>query len=174
MNFESIDKKENKYLFSGYASLFNNIDHQNDVIIKDAFEKEKLNGLYPLLWQHDKTKPIGKIIKIFEDNNGLYVTCEINLELSLGKEVSIMIDDKIMNYLSIGYTPLEYDYSSSTSSMERIRTIKRIKLWEVSVVTFPANQSAKIFQQKGNVNPKFDENLLKIQKLSYLAKEKNE
>jgi HK97 family phage prohead protease len=174
MNFESIDTKEDKYLFSGYASLFNNIDHQNDVIIKDSFEKEGLNDFYPLLWQHDKTKPIGKIIKIFEDKNGLYVTCEINLKLSLGKEVAEMIDDKIMNYLSIGYTPLEYDYSSSTLSMDRIRSIKRIKLWEVSVVTFPANQSAKIFQQKSNLNPKFDENLLKIQKLSYLMNKENE
>ena len=51
--------------------------------------------------------------------------------------------------VSIGYTPIDYEYNIHQNG-SKIRFIKSAKLWEVSLVTFPANEGAKITNIKNN------------------------
>ena len=78
--------------FSGYASVFNVKDNTNDLVMPGAFRD---NLEYPekirLLWQHYTLKPIGRINTLYEDKHGLYVECQILLDLSQGREAYFLI-----------------------------------------------------------------------------------
>ena len=75
---------------------------------------------------------------VYENEKGLYVEGRIFLNLNLGREAYILIQNKVTDHLSIGYEVLDFYYHGD------IRCITKIKLWEVSVVTFPANEFAEI------------------------------
>ncbi|MCU7611193.1 HK97 family phage prohead protease [Anaplasma capra] len=130
--------------FSGYASVFNRIDAHNDVIKPGAFLHSIKRRRIALLWQHSVNEPIGKILKSEEDNFGLLVVAKLNLALRRAREIySLMLDGSI-NSLSIGYRVIQVEGNSTSS----IRVISKIDLWEVSLVTFPANNLAKISEVK--------------------------
>jgi HK97 family phage prohead protease len=123
--------------FQGYASTFHVLDYAGDVILPCAFSWKTYKDT-KLLWQHDYKAPIGIIDTIYEDASGLYVEGRIFLELTQGKEAYILIQNGVTNHLSIGYEVLDFYMEDG------VRYITKINLWEVSVVTFPANKFAGI------------------------------
>jgi HK97 family phage prohead protease len=141
----SIQKKLNKCFFSGYASIFNVVDRQNDIILPGAFKKTILETKkIILLWQHDHSQPIGKITNLNEDENGLQISGELILDISKANDIYHMLKHGILESFSIGYTPIKFSYKSDNNLESEVRVIKELKLWEISLVTFPANNFAKI------------------------------
>ncbi|AAZ68063.1 HK97 family phage prohead protease [Ehrlichia canis] len=134
--------------FSGYASVFNVIDRQKHVILPGAFSNtiKDLNKV-KLLWQHNSAEPIGNITNMTENNIGLHITANLLLDLQKGKEAYLMLKNGIINALSIGYSVIE-DYTDVKTG---IRVLKKISLWEISLVTFPANTHSKVTDVK-NIN----------------------
>jgi HK97 family phage prohead protease len=134
---------------SGYASVFSITDSQGDVIEKGAF-KESLktfitqDHLPKMLWQHQAETPIGKWTCIREDDYGLYVEGQLLLSLPKGREAYDMIKNKMVDGLSIGCRVVE----SIKGEKAGERLIKRVELVEISLVTFAANQCAKILSVK--------------------------
>lgn len=142
----SLQKKSNKCFFSGYASIFNVVDNQNDIILPGAFKKSISEAKkIILLWQHDHGQPIGKITNLVEDQNGLQIQGELILEISKANDVYQMLKHGVLDSFSIGYTPLKFSYKNYYDhEQSEVRIIKELKLWEISLVTFPANAFAKI------------------------------
>ena len=73
-------------LFSGYASVFEEIDSYRDIVKRGAFEKtladtESKGRAVPILWQHDASKPIGVYTSLKEDERGLYVEGQLNMDV---------------------------------------------------------------------------------------------
>lgn len=127
-------------LISGYASCFENVDHHNDIIQKGCFANSLLNDKsIKLLWQHDAKYPIGKINKLKEDNYGLYFEAEILSTLAKGREVIELIKNHIIDSVSIGFRAIE-----SYLNNDSVRVITKAELFEISLVTFPANNQSKI------------------------------
>ena len=130
---------------TGYASVFNTLDHHNDIIAKDAFSesitRHEQGYRVKLLWQHDQTKPIGVINKLSQDSTGLFVEASINNTITQGREVISLIKQKAIDSFSIGF-----NIEESTLDSKGQRVILKANLWEVSIVTFPANQQARIEQ----------------------------
>ena len=127
----------------GYASVFDVVDEHKDIIIRGSFGKlnpEKIK----FLWQHDQTKPIGKITKIVEDYWGLYIEAEFALDVVKAQEAHSLVNTGAISGLSIGFQPKSYVYDADNN-----RIIDDIELWEVSLVTFPANKQANITDYKG-------------------------
>lgn len=125
--------------FCGYASIFNVEDSYNDVVLPKAFSKTlQTKSNIKLLWQHQADKPIGYFNIIKEDNIGLYVEGQILLDLKQGKEAYDLIKSKAVNGLSIGYKVNDFEYDQNT------RKLKDIELFEISIVTFPANKYSNI------------------------------
>ena len=92
---EFIIKNSNKNtsLIQGYASVFNVLDNHNDMISKGAFVSSMGRDV-KLLWQHDTTKPIGVITKMFEDDYGLHIEAEINNNTQYGSDAVQLIKQK--------------------------------------------------------------------------------
>ncbi len=128
--------------FEGYASTFGNIDTDGDVIERGAFTKS-IQERFPankikVLWQHNE--PIGKPLSMDEDEHGLKVVAKIS-ETPRGDEAITLARDGVIDTMSIGFV---IPAGKSDIDDRGIRHIREAKLFEFSLVTFPANEQAVI------------------------------
>jgi HK97 family phage prohead protease len=133
----------------GYGSVFGVRDNYDDVIAKGAFAQSlkdhKAAGTMPaMLWQHDADKPIGVWTEMVEDEKGLRIKGQLAMETVKGKEAHALLKMGALNGLSIGFMSKEWSYDRETE----VRTLTAIDLWEVSLVTFPANEKARVTNVK--------------------------
>jgi HK97 family phage prohead protease len=141
LELKDVSENDGYGYFEGYASVFNYLDSDNDIVLRGAFVDSI--SVYPnvkMLWQHNPSMPIGKYPEIREDENGLYVKGQINLQVEKGKEAYALVKQGALDSMSIGYRTKECEYDSTKS----VRKIKKLDLYEVSLVTFPANDRATI------------------------------
>ena len=121
----------------GYAST-NDTDRAGDVIEKDAWlqgglENFKNNPI--LLFNHDYNSPIGKATGLEVTDRGLKIDGIISK--SAGK-IADMVKEGILGAFSVGFRVKDADYIEETDGLR----IKDAELFEVSVVSVPANQAA--------------------------------
>jgi len=133
----------------GYGSVFGVRDNYDDVIAKGAFmgslNAHKAAGTMPaMLWQHDASQPIGIWTGMTEDEKGLRITGKLALDTAKGKEAHALLKMGALNGLSIGFVSKQWAYDRETE----VRTLTEIDLWEVSLVTFPANEKARVTNVK--------------------------
>lgn len=133
----------------GYGSVFGVRDNYDDVIAKGAFiqslKDHKAAGTMPaMLWQHDADKPIGIWTEMVEDEKGLRIKGQLAMETVKGKEAHALLKMGAINGLSIGFMSKQWAYDRDTE----VRTLTAIDLWEVSLVTFPANEKARVTNVK--------------------------
>ena len=132
--------------FEGYASTFGGIDAYDDTIEPGAFTETIAQKTPALLWQHDSGYVIGVIDELREDGYGLYMKAHLLIEdISKAKEAHILLKAKALSGLSIGYVPVEYWYEKNDKARwGEVRHLKKIDLWEISIVTFPADSGAGV------------------------------
>ncbi len=135
----------------GYGSVFGVRDNYDDVIAKGAFDASlkdhKSAGTMPaMLWQHDSSQPIGIWTEMVEDSKGLRIKGQLALETVQGKEAHALLKMGALNGLSIGFMSKQWAYDKETD----VRTLTQIDLWEVSLVTFPANEKARVTNVKAS------------------------
>lgn len=136
--------------FDGYGSVFGVKDSYSDIVIPGAFQKSlatwhEKGRLPALLWQHDMAEPIGIYTEMREDATGLYVKGRLLIEDDpLAKRAHAHMKAGSLSGLSIGYLLNDYEYDKDKSAF----LLKEIDLWEVSLVTFPANDEARIADVK--------------------------
>ncbi len=128
-----------KGTFEGYASTFGNVDLQDDVIEPGAFKKTiSERDSWPLLWHHDPWEPIGLLTDAAEDTHGLIVTGALNLEVQRAREAYALLKQGALGAMSIGYKTVLQSFTAN------VRRLLEVKLREVSLVTFPANELALV------------------------------
>lgn len=135
----------------GYGSVYGVRDNYDDVIASGAFgeslKSHKSNGTMPaMLWQHDSSEPIGVWTAMVEDSKGLKITGKLALDTVRGKEAHALLKMGALNGLSIGFMSKQWTYDRDSE----VRTLTEIDLWEVSLVTFPANEKARITNVKAS------------------------
>ena len=139
---KSLDEKN---IVSGYGSIFGNIDSHKDIVQKGAFtktiseRKEKIK----FLWQHEKKEPIGRMVEMYEDEKGLFFQAKVS-ETDVGKKALILMKDKVIDELSIGYNVVKESYDEK----QRVNLLKEVKLFEISAVTFASNSLANVTDVK--------------------------
>ncbi len=77
---------------------------------------------------------------MFEDGRGLYVEGKLLLDIARAREAFSLLQSKAISGLSIGYSPVRYTIDPETG----VRLLAEVKLWEISLVTFPANEGANV------------------------------
>lgn len=134
----------------GYAAYKNNLDLGNDRILDGAFKKglRKNKGKWPVLVDHNYSmrSVAGENNSAKEDEKGLFVKFEINLDTQVGKETTSQIKLAKGNGrdigLSIGYLILKWTYEKVKGIQER--HLEEIEIVEHSIVVFPMNPKATI------------------------------
>lgn len=136
--------------FEGYGSVFGVKDSYSDIIVPGAFQKSlaawQEKGRMPaLLWQHNMSEPIGIYTEMREDETGLFLKGRLLIDDDpLAKRAHAHMKAGSLSGLSIGYVLNDYDYDNQKDAF----ILKDIDLWEVSLVTFPANDEARISNVK--------------------------
>jgi HK97 family phage prohead protease len=130
--------------FSGYGSVFGNVDSYREIVAPGAFT-DSLKAIaesgdpLPALWQHNSDQPIGGYDTLAEDDRGLKVTGTLlKDDIPLAAQAFVLMKKRIVKGMSIGYYVEGSDYNEKTG----IRTLTKLDLVEVSIVTFPANPEA--------------------------------
>lgn len=148
--------------FAGYGAVFGNIDSYGDVISPGAFadtlRDARSSGTWPaMLAQHggylsaQDQMPIGIWTEMREDSTGLYVEGKL-ADTPRGREAYELLRMQprpAIGGLSIGYIAKSWD--TRTKPDEPRRTLKSVRLLEVSLVTFPANDRARVSSVKSQV-----------------------
>jgi HK97 family phage prohead protease len=141
--------------FSGYGASFGNVDSYGDVIAPGAFTKTlkeaKSSGTWPaMLLQHgnmlggDDNMPVGVWTDMREDAKGLHVE-GVLADTQRGRDAYTLLKMSprpAISGMSIGYRAIEWSMRSRPE--EPRRTLKAVDLFEVSLVTFPANGKSRV------------------------------
>ena len=132
--------------FTGIAAAYNNVDLGQDMILPGAFTKTLADkgGAVPILWQHQAFEPIG-MGKLSDSGGGVMISGDLAIDASpAAMKAYQLLKRGILKGLSIGYDTLKSDIEQG------VRKLKELKLWEVSLVTFPMNPMAGITSIKGS------------------------
>lgn len=138
--------------FEGYGSVFNIVDRGDDVVAQGAFSEslaaQKASGRLPaMLWQHRPSEPIGVYTSMEEDSVGLKVSGRLALKTARGAEAYELMKMGALSGMSIGYRSRDDSYDRVTG----VRTLKKLDLIELSLVTFPMNDASRISSIKGDI-----------------------
>lgn len=139
-------------VFDGYGSVFNVQDKGDDIVAPGAFAEslaaQKAAGRLPaMLWQHRPSEPIGVYTSMEEDSVGLKVSGRLALKTARGAEAYELMKMGALSGMSIGYRSRDDSYDRVTG----IRTLKKLDLVELSLVTFPMNDASRISSVKGEI-----------------------
>jgi Escherichia/Staphylococcus phage prohead protease len=127
----------------GYASLFGEVDQARDMVMPGAFrETLKARGLrkIPMLFQHDPSEPIGIWLDLKEDFRGLKARGRLIPDVARARELLSLIKAGAIDGLSIGYRTVRGQIDPKT----RVRRLYQVDLWEISIVTFPLLNGARV------------------------------
>lgn len=136
--------------FEGYASVFNNIDLGDDIIVPGAFVKVKTTraGRLKLALYHDLTKLIGSA-EFKQDEHGLFLNGRVNLNVSYARDAYELMKEGTLDSMSIGFNTITAAYEEREG--RTIRVIKEAELWEASVVPFGMNPEAQVTDVKSDI-----------------------
>ena len=112
--------------FAGYAAVFDRVDRGGDVVRRGAFAGQ-LEKPVPLLWQHDRTRPIGTVEMLSEDAKGLRVIGQVS-------------DARLVSRGS----GLSFGYRIKRAAHGTKRELLALDLVEVSVVKVPMQPLARV------------------------------
>jgi uncharacterized protein len=140
-------------MVQGYASLFGKRDQGGDVVLKGAYTAS-LKAMadkgqrVKMLWQHDPAQPIGVWEEVREDATGLLVKGRILADVDKGREAVALLAAGAIDGLSIGYRTLRAERDGKGQ-----RLLAEVELWEVSLVTFPMLQDARVAAKGDALTP---------------------
>lgn len=128
--------------FSGYASLFNRLDTGGDMVLPGAFGKSlaQRRGRIRLLFQHDPKEPVGIWEHLVEDGNGLHAVGRLAPGVPRAEDLRRLIGAGALDGLSIGFRAVRASRRAGAAT----RLLHEIDLYEISIVTFPMMEDARI------------------------------
>lgn len=141
-------------VIEGVISAFGGVDSYGDTIERGAYTKS-LEALrqsgrkLPLLYQHDHARPIGVWEELRQTDTALFGRAQLAMGVKDAAEAHQLARLGALTGISIGYEIAEKGSRHEGSR----RILSDIRLWEASLVTFPADQSARISAVKAIGGP---------------------
>lgn len=142
-------------VFSGYGSVFHNMDSHKDVIAPGAFTatlaKHAQMGTLPGMYAEHSAYtggdplPVGVWTKMEQDDHGLKVEGKVSaLDTDHGKRIASLMKDGALGGLSIAYQVPRGGAIMGKKQGEPRRTLTNINLHSVDIVRDPSNSAARI------------------------------
>lgn len=146
---------EDKGTFTAYASTFHrDPDSYGDIVrpgaFKSSLEKWEQGKVIPVLWSHEAHDPfsdIGTVINAVEDDHGLLVTGQLDLDNPTARQVFRLVKGGRINRMSFGFTITD-SAMVKLDDGKSVRELRDIDLNEVSLVRYPANDHAEVIAVK--------------------------
>jgi uncharacterized protein len=147
----NVDKRE----LEGYAAIFDDLDSDKDVIIKGAFKSSLMSDderrRVKVLWQHNRSEPIGRPYELGEDSKGLYFRARLTKGVQRADETLALVADGVIDEMSFGFDVIESEMGEvkgKGGEPARARFLKGLRLWEISPVTWGANGNTAVSAAK--------------------------
>lgn len=122
--------------FEGFASTYGNVDDVGDLMEAGSFTRTlSTSRERPLLFEHRDA--IGRV-ELSDTASGLIAKGRLSLGVQKARDAYELLKDGVIKAMSIGYETLKADYKGD------VRILREVKLWEVSLVTLPANSRAVV------------------------------
>lgn len=143
-----------------YVSMFGNVDHVGDRVIKGAFAKS-LEGFksagdpIPFIWNHDWDNPdshIGKVLDAQETDEGLKVTAQLDMGEAKAAKVFRLLKERRVREASFAY-----DVVRERKSDDGANELVELNLIECGPTTKGANSETRVLATKSE-----DEILAKV------------
>jgi HK97 family phage prohead protease len=131
--------------FTGYASVFNSPSEDLggfiEYVAPGAFKRSlQSRNEVKLLWNHDAGEPLaslrGGTMQLVEDEIGLKVTAQLP-NTTRGRDVAELLRTKVIDSMSFGFNVIRDNWSRDGQT----RTLESVRLFETSIVSFPAYSS---------------------------------
>lgn len=154
-SFKAAPVQENEV--EGLASTYGNIDHAGDIVERGAYQrtidafKNGKKGM-PFLAHHRHDRPIGKIVELEDTVDGLWFKARFSNSHD-GQNVREQFLDGTLDSFSIGYRVLQKQ--ADRVNGQKVLRLKEIALHEISAVTFPCNELARLSAVKGDIASSF-------------------
>ena len=143
--------KGDEGVFEGYASVYGNTDSDGDTLVKGAFAEIVESGrIIPIFYGHSWRTggmPVGKGTTFSEDSHGLLMKGNFTLGSTGGRDVHALVKDGAVSGLSVGMLVKKDGIEMKKGREGRI--VQKARLIETSVLPFPSNHEAHIFDVKG-------------------------
>lgn len=142
LHFKLAGPDADEGVFTGYGSTWGGPpDAYGDVVEPGAFAKSLVQRWPVMLFAHSQARPIGKWLELVEDDRGLRVKGALNLSTQDGREAHAMLKHGDVGALSIGYG---IPQGGRIVQKDGTAILKEVELFEISVVSIPANSRATI------------------------------
>lgn len=150
---KAVVETDDVYTVTGYASVFNNRDLGDDIVLPGAFQKSldsmQATGRAPLFLfnhkMHDDA-PIGTVVEAKEDKRGLWFKAELPKDDSfVAGRIVPQLKRRGLKGVSIGYRCRQSDRKDGA------RLIKQADLIEISLVNMPMNPLAAVEMVKSDL-----------------------
>jgi hypothetical protein len=144
--------------FTGYASVFNSPSEDLggfiEYVAPGAFKRSlQSRNEVKLLWNHDAGEPLaslrGGTMQLVEDSRGLKVTAQLP-NTTRGRDIAELLRTKVIDSMSFGFNVIRDSWSSDG----KVRTLESVRLFEASIVSFPAySQTSATVRSAQTINP---------------------
>jgi HK97 family phage prohead protease len=144
--------------FTGYASVFNSPSEDLggfvEYVAPGAFKRSlQSRNEVKLLWNHDAGEPLaslrGGTMQLVEDSRGLKVTAQLP-NTTRGRDIAELLRTKVIDSMSFGFNVIRDSWSSDG----KVRTLESVRLFEASIVSFPAySQTSATVRSNPTINP---------------------
>lgn len=118
------------------------VDRQGEVIEQTGWDLKNFKQNPIMLWMHDHTKPLGKATRVWLDKTSgtpvLKFKGVISDATEWGRAAKQLMEEGILNSFSVGFRAMDIDDNKITKA----------ELYEISLVTVPANPEARIIAAK--------------------------
>lgn len=129
----------------GYGSVFGVVDSFGDAVMPGAFSASLENRKPLMLWSHDVARPIGVWTSVAEDSKGLHVEGQLLPDVAAGREAIALVAAGAVTGLSIGFRTIRESFDPKSD----VRRLEQVELYEVSLVSLPANDAARVEAIRG-------------------------
>ncbi|WP_122437795.1 HK97 family phage prohead protease [Pseudomonas viridiflava] len=131
-------------IFEGYASVFNVVDGDGDIILPGAFAQalKTQTRSVAMFFNHRRNEiPVGKWLELAEDSVGLHVRGELTPGNPQSDALKAAMIHGTVGGMSVGFTAAKADVEQIATGFS-FKNATRLS--EISICTFPANEQATV------------------------------
>lgn len=148
--FRVEQREDGKKLIRGHAAVFNtetDLGWFRERIAPGAFSESIGKDDVRALFNHDENFILGRnkagTLTMREDEQGLYVEIDPP-DTQVARDLVTSIERGDISQMSFGFQTIKDSWETEENAAKDLRTLEKVKLWDVSPVTFPAYQETDV------------------------------